>query len=55
MDLTEKPLDEMEQPTKAPKTGDTDKTALVYRTVMTEEDQRITNNTKAAGASAVRR
>ena len=51
MDLTEKPLDEMEQPAKAPKTGDADKTVLPHRSIMTEADQQVTNLTKAAGAS----
>ena len=51
MDLTEKPPDELKQPSKAPKT---DKTALC-RSIMTKADQQINNFTKAAGASAVQK
>ena len=55
MDLTEKPPEELEQATEAPKIGDPDKTALLYGSIMTEADQQITNLTKAAGATAVQK
>ena len=54
MDLTEKPPEEPEQP-KAPKTGDADKTALLFHAIMSEADQKVTNLTMVPGASAVQK
>ena len=52
MDLTEKPPDDPKQQPKASNTGDIDKTALLYRAVMAELDQNITNLVRAANAPA---
>ena len=47
-ETTDKPPDEPKKPPKAP-VGDPDKTALVYRKIMTEADHKITNLKRAAG------
>ena len=43
MDFTDKPPDDPNHPPKAPTSGDADKTALLYRAIMAEADQSITN------------